>query len=129
MRPFTLLILPLAAWGQAAPAESAFSAASQASLPPAARTQAFPSGAINIGGVTINGSLRSRFYSWNWFQGATGENQYEYSGNLLRVGLSENLRLWDWNVELALPFLIGLPANATNPAPQGALGLGSNYYV
>ena len=129
MKPVTLLILPLAAWGQVVPAESASSPPSQSSPPPAAGAPAPPSGAITIGGVTITGSLRSRVYFWNWFQGATGENQYEYSGNLLRVAFSENLRLWDWNIELALPFLLGLPANATNPAPQGALGLGSNYYT
>src|SRR5262249_20509357 len=82
-----------------------------------------------IGGVTITGSLRSRVYFWNWFEGATGENQYEYSGNLLRVAFSQKLGVWDWNIELAVPFLLGLPPNATNPAPQGALGLGSNYYT
>jgi hypothetical protein len=129
MRLLTLLILPLAAWGQAIPAESDSSAPSQVSLPPPAATPALPSGTVSIGDVTITGSLRSRLYSWNWFQGATGENQYEYSGNLLRVAFSDNLRLWDWNVELAVPFLLGLPAKATNPAPQGALGLGSNYYT
>jgi hypothetical protein len=129
MRPLTLLILLLAAWGQVVLAQSASSPPYQASPPPAAGTSAPPSGAITIGDVTITGSLRSRVYFWNWFQGATGENQYEYSGNLLRVSWSENLRLWDWNIELALPFLLGLPANATNPAPQGALGLGSNYYT
>ena len=81
MRPLTLLILPLAAWGQVVPAQSASSPPSQASPPPAAGTPAPPSGAITIGDVTITGSLRSRVYFWNWFQGATGENQYEYSGN------------------------------------------------
>ncbi|HEX5226828.1 MAG TPA: alginate export family protein, partial [Bryobacteraceae bacterium] len=32
------------------------------------------------------------------------------------------------DAEFAVPFLLGLPSNATDPAPQGALGLGSNYY-
>jgi hypothetical protein len=31
--------------------------------------------------------------------------------------------------EIAVPFLLDLPNNATAPAPQGALGLGSNYFA
>ena len=44
---------------------------------------------MQFGDVTFTGSLRSRFYDWNWFQAATGENQYEYSGNLLRLNFAK----------------------------------------
>ena len=37
-------------------------------------------------------------------------------------------RKWIGTQNLRFPFLLGLPATATAPAPQGALGLGSNYY-
>lgn len=84
--------------------------------------------AMKLGDVAITGSLRSRLYVWNWFQPASGENQYEYSGNLLRVNLAEQFEGWDWDAEFAVPFLLGLPTKATDAAPQGALGLGSNYY-
>ena len=83
---------------------------------------------INLGPVTVTGSLRSRLYVWNWFKPAAGENQYQYSGNLFRVNLAETLQKWDWDAEFAVPFLLGLPSHATDAAPQGALGLGSNYY-
>ncbi len=84
--------------------------------------------AIKIGNVTLSGSLRSRIYFWDWFQPASGNNDYQYSGNLFRIGLSQKLDSWDWNAEFAVPFLLGLPANATGTGPQqGALGLGSNY--
>lgn len=84
---------------------------------------------MKIGDVTVTGSLRSRLYAWNWFQAAPGENQYEYSGNLLRLNFAEKLNGWDWDAEFAVPFLLGLPSKATDPAPQGALGLGSNYFA
>jgi hypothetical protein len=84
---------------------------------------------IKLGDVTVTGSLRSRVYVWDWFQSATGRNQYEYSGNLLRLNFAEKRSTWDWDAEFALPFLLGLPSKATNPAPQGALGLGSNYFT
>ncbi len=84
---------------------------------------------IKLGDVTVTGSLRSRLYVWDWFQPATGQNQYEYSGNLLRLNFARKLRSWDWDAEFAVPFLLGLPSGATDAAPQGALGLGSNYFT
>lgn len=83
---------------------------------------------LKIGGITVTGSLRARFYAWDWFEPASGENQYEHSGNLLRVNLYQQRKGWDWDAEFAVPFLLGLPANAVAPAPQGALGFGGNYY-
>jgi hypothetical protein len=85
--------------------------------------------AIKLGNVTFSGSLRLRLYGWDWFEPKTGENSYIYSGNLLRFGFSESLDTWDWDAEFAVPFLLGLPTHATDPAPQGGLGLGSNYFA
>lgn len=101
-------------------------------LPAALRAQTpSPDGTdpIKLGDVTFTASLRSRLYVWDWFAAAKGENQYEYSGNLLRLNFSEKLTGWDWDAEFAVPFLLGLPSTATDAAPQGALGLGSNYYT
>ena len=83
---------------------------------------------LMLGDVTVTGTLRSRVYAWDWFEPSAGNNQYVYSGNLLRLNFSEKREGWDWDAELAAPFLLGLPDNATAVAPQGALGLGSNYY-
>jgi hypothetical protein len=86
------------------------------------------SGPIKIGSLTVSGSLRSRVYFWDWFQPTAGNNNYQYSGNTFRIGLSQNRDTWDWNAEFEVPFLLGLPANATGTgAQQGGLGLGANY--
>lgn len=82
---------------------------------------------IKVGGITVSGSIRSRLYGWDWFQPDSGDNSYAYTGNILRVGLSQNHEAWDWNAEFAVPFLLGLPANPVAPGTQGALGLGANY--
>lgn len=84
---------------------------------------------VKLGGITFTGSLRLRLYDWNWFQGDSANNSYLYSGNLLRVGLSQSLDSLDWQLEFAVPFLLGLPANAVAPGTQGQLGLGASYYV
>ncbi len=83
---------------------------------------------IRIGGVTVSGSVRSRVYFWDWFEPAAGNNDYQYSGSLFRVGFSQSRDGWSWNAEFAVPVLLGLPAGATGTGPQqGALGLGANY--
>ena len=84
---------------------------------------------IKLGNVTVTGSLRLRLYGWDWFEGATGQNSYTYSGNQLRLNFAESFDSWDWDAEFEAPFLLNLPKNATVAAPQGALGLGSNYFT
>ena len=125
-----ILLATSATWAQ-----TLASASSPAPGPPSASPTPTPAAApnatpdvIKLGPVTVTGSVRSRLYVWDWFQPATGENQYQYSGSLLRVNFAESLPKWDWDAELAVPVLLGLPTKATDPAPQGALGLGSNYY-
>ena len=89
-----------------------------------------PSSPVTIGNVVVNVSLRSRLYFWDWFQPAAGNNDYQYSGTLLRIGFSQKRDTWDWNAEFAVPFLFGLPGNAVGTGPQqGTLGLGPNYVL
>src|ERR1700761_1593645 len=52
-----------------------------------------------------------------------------YTGDLLRVNYAQKRGPLDLDEEIAVPFLLGLPTRATAPAPQGALGLGSNYFT
>jgi hypothetical protein len=80
------------------------------------------------GPITVHGSVRSRLELWDWFEGAA-DNSYAFSGNILRVSISQKRPGVDWNVELAAPFLLGLPDKALAPAPQGPLGLGANYFA
>ncbi len=86
--------------------------------------------AIRLGDVDFTATLRSRVYGWDWFRNAgPAQNQYAYSGNLLRLNFAEKRGALDWDAEVAVPFLLDMPHNATAAAPQGALGLGSNYYA
>ena len=104
---------------------ASFASAQVVDTPPAPPN---PSTPIKIGNLAISGTLRDRLYVWNWFQAATGESQYAYSGNYLRLNLAESFSAWDWDAEFSVPFLLGLPSTAVDAAPQGALGFGANYY-
>ncbi|MBL8233283.1 MAG: alginate export family protein [Bryobacterales bacterium] len=82
-----------------------------------------------LGPVTVQGSIRTRMEAWDWFQGDSGDSTYAFSGNILRLSFSQSFESWDWTVEMAAPFLLGLPDNAVAPGTQGQLGLGANYYL
>jgi hypothetical protein len=84
---------------------------------------------LTLGPVTVTGAVRIRGSAWDWFQPVTGENQYEYVSNLVRLNFAQKLKKWDWNAEFFIPILLGLPTEAAQPAPQGALGLGANFYT
>ena len=83
---------------------------------------------IHLGKVTVQGSIRLRLEAWDWFQG-NGDNSYAYSGNVLRLSLSQSGEHLDWQAEFAVPFLLGLPDGAVAPGAQGQLGLGAAYFV
>lgn len=84
---------------------------------------------IKLGKLTLSGSLRVRFESWDWFESSAAENSYNFGAAILRLSLSQQLERFEWQVEGAFPVLIGLPDNAIAPAPQGQLGLGANYFA
>jgi hypothetical protein len=84
---------------------------------------------LKIGDITVQGSLRARAYYWDWFQPTTGNNSYPFSANLFRLSFSEARESFDWQLEFAVPFLLGLPNNAVASGTPGQLGFGASYYV
>src|SRR5208282_2456093 len=84
---------------------------------------------IKLGSVTVQGSVRTRVYGWDWFQYPPNENSYVYPGTLIRLSFSQQQKAFDWNIELGAPILLGLPNDAVAPAPRGQLGLGASYFA
>ena len=78
--------------------------------------------------ITVSGSLRSRLESSDWF-GDDRNGAYSFAGSLLRLALAQSRPRADWQVELAIPILVGLPDHASAPGAQGALGLGATYFA
>ena len=96
-------------------------------LASSAMAQADPT-PLEIGGVTFSGNIRERYEAWDWFQPASGQNLYAYSGTLMRFSFSQTQQRYEWNVEFAVPVMLGIPNRAVLGAPQGQLGLGAAYY-
>jgi len=84
---------------------------------------------IEIGSVKVEGSVRTRFYGWDWFQDPNYENAYAYPGTLMRLSFSQQRAAFDWNFELGAPVLLDLPDHAVAPSPAGQLGLGAGYFA
>jgi len=73
---------------------------------------------------------RTRVDSWQWFAAPPFNNSYGYFESLLRIGVSQRLHRWDWQLELAQPSVLATPDDAISPvAAQGQLGLGASYYA
>src|SRR5713101_6533596 len=66
---------------------------------------------LRFGDITVSGSLRTRVESWDWFQGSAN-NDYTFSGSIARLNLSHSSKVFDWQLEFAAPFLLGLPDDA-----------------
>jgi alginate export protein len=83
---------------------------------------------IKLGDVIVTGTFRERGEVWSWFQPTSGDERYAFSGSILRLSLSQTKGRMDWNIEIAAPFVLGLPPRPVGPGAQGALGLGGNYF-
>ncbi|HYM12922.1 MAG TPA: alginate export family protein [Bryobacterales bacterium] len=97
--------------------------------PPPARGQSDSSttGAPHASPLQFSGSWRLRVEGWSWFEGNAGNSDYAFPHSLLRLAIRQEGKWFEWQVELAQAAILGLPADALAPAPQGQLGLGGTY--
>jgi hypothetical protein len=110
---------------QPAPATQPAKPAAQAAKPPATPANPPP---IKLGSVLFSGSVRTRTEMWDWFEG-DANNAYAFQGNIAKFAFSQTIKNFDWQLEFAAPFLLGLPDDAIAAGAQGQLGLGATYYA
>lgn len=80
--------------------------------------------------VSVSVYDRTRVDSWQWFAAPPYDNTYGYVESLLRVGITQHLHRWDWQLELAQPAVLDVPNNSVSSVTaQGQLGLGGTYYA
>lgn len=73
---------------------------------------------------------RTRMDAWQWFAAPPYENSYAYVQTLQRLGMTQQFRRWDWELEIAQPSVLDAPDDAVSAATaQGQLGLGGTYYA
>lgn len=73
---------------------------------------------------------RTRMDAWQWAAAPPESSSYAYVQTLQRLGITQHLHRWDWELELSQPTVLGAPDDAVSPvAAQGQLGLGGTYYA
>lgn len=84
---------------------------------------------LKVGGLTVSGSLRTRFESWDWFDSDRADDSYNFGALTLRVAIGQTKEKFEWQIEGAAPVFFNLPERSIAPAPQGQLGLGASYFA
>jgi len=80
--------------------------------------------------INFNLYYRGRVDAWQWFAAPPYTETYGYYESLLRIGISQVLPRWDWQLELSQPAVLDAPNDAVSPvSAQGQLGLGGTYYA
>ena len=73
---------------------------------------------------------RSRALATQWYAATPDAETYGYGESLVRFGVAQRIRSWDWQLELSSPAELGLPSDAVSTvSAQGQLGLGGTYYA
>ncbi len=85
---------------------------------------------LSPSGVTVSIYERSRVENWQWFAPPPQSETYSYVESSLRIGVSQTVQKFDWQLELSQPSVLLAPNDAVSPvAAQGQMGLGATYYV
>jgi hypothetical protein len=80
--------------------------------------------------VSISVFDRSRIDSTQWYAATPTPETYGFVESLVRLGMAQHIKKWDWQLELAAPATLDLPTDAVSPVTaQGQLGLGGTYYA
>ncbi len=84
----------------------------------------------NSSPVSVFVNDRTRVDAWQWFAAPPKSNSYGYVESLLRIGVAQHLRRFDWQLELSQPAVLDAPDDAVSPVTaQGQLGFGGTYFA
>jgi hypothetical protein len=80
--------------------------------------------------VTISVFDRSRADAAQWYAATPTPETYGYAESLVRLGIAQRIKKWDWQLEVAAPAELDLPTDAVSSVTaQGQFGLGGTYYA
>lgn len=80
--------------------------------------------------VSISVFDRSRVDAAQWYAATPTPETYGFTESLIRIGVAQRIKKWDWQLELAAPADLDLPIDAVSSnTAQGQLGLGGTYYA
>src|SRR5690349_20175135 len=89
--------------------------------PSASAPKPSPSGTLPF---SISVYDRTRVNASQWFAAPPEAETYGYVESLVRIGIAQRIRKFDWQLELSQPSILDAPSDAISPVTaQGQLGL------
>ncbi len=80
--------------------------------------------------VSITVYDRTRINAVQWFTATPTAERYGYLESLVRIGIAQKRKTFDWQLELTQPSVLLLPNDAVSAVTaQGQLGLGGTYFA
>src|SRR6476619_4006903 len=88
----------------------------QAQRPPGLpRTEGAGQQGLTLGSLDVSVAWRNRVELWTWFDSPAGNNDYAFDNSLLRVGVGQTRKPFNWRVEVAQPTYFSVPDDAVAP--------------
>jgi hypothetical protein len=73
---------------------------------------------------------RTRVDASQWFAAPSQAETYGYGESLVRIGIAQHIKHYDWQLEILQPSILDAPSTSVSPVTaQGQLGLGATYYA
>ena len=88
-----------------------------------------PQGKGKQGGFSLGVDTFVKNEYWNWFEGPSHDNQYDYGYQRTRLNFKYASPHWTAFVQPQLVNMFGVPDNACKKPPEGPLGMGCLYYI
>ena len=86
--------------------------------------------ADTVSPVKATAYVRERTNATQWFAATPNAEVYGHQDSLLRLGIEQRVRHFDYQLEMSQSAEFALPDDAVSPvAAQGQLGLGGTYYA
>jgi Alginate export len=97
------------------------------------QTHAAPTAKLSPAGklpFSISVYDRTRADTSEWFAAPPQAESYGYVESLVRIGIAQHIKHYDWQLEVSQPSILDAPSTSVSPATaQGQLGFGATYYV
>ena len=80
--------------------------------------------------ATVTALVRERTNATQWFAATPDAELYGHQDSLIRLGISQRIRHFDYMLEIGQSAELALPTDAVSPiTAQGQLGLGGTYFA
>jgi len=79
--------------------------------------------------LSLGGEVFTRYAHWKWFEGPSGDNEYNLGFQRTRLNVKYTSKYWTAFFQPQYVHMFGVPDDAFKKPPEGPLGMGGLYYI